>query len=103
MKIGVELKIDVTKIDKNLLFKGAKGTYLDATVFIDIDQKDQFDNNGMITQKVQQGADKNSGAILGNCKIFWSDRNQQIASAQQQAAPPSAGMDSFGDDLDIPF
>jgi hypothetical protein len=105
-KIGVELKIDVTKIDKNLLFKGAKGTYLDATVFINIDEKDQFDNNGMITQKVQQGADKNSGAILGNCKVFWSDGHQGASgSHSQQAAhrpdPQAPGM-PYDDDL-VPF
>lgn len=103
-KIGVELKIDVTKIDKNLLFKGAKGTYLDATVFIDINQKDQYDNNGMITQKVPQGGDKNSGAILGNCKVFWSDEQSQGHQQPQQAAQPQANsVDAFDDGLDIPF
>lgn len=114
-KIGVELKIDVTKINKELLFKGAKGTYLDATVFIDIDQKDQYDNNGMITQKVPQGGDKNSGAILGNCKVFWSDgsqQQQQPQQYQQQAHPQGQpqgvhnaqqnNMDSF-DSSEIPF
>ncbi len=42
MKYGVNVKIDVSKIDKNLLFKGAKGVYLDATVFIDPEQKSEF-------------------------------------------------------------
>lgn len=81
MKIGVSLKIDVSKIDKALLFKGAKGVYLDAKVFIDIDQKDQYDNNGMITQEVGQGQDQ--GAILGNCKVFWNDSGQQQVHQQQ--------------------
>jgi hypothetical protein len=48
-KIGVSLKIDVSKIDKARLFQGAKGVYLDATVFIDVDQLDQYGNSGMIT------------------------------------------------------
>ena len=108
-KIGVELKIDVTKIDKNLLFKGAKGIYLDATVFIDIDEKDQYDNNGMITQKVPQGGDKNSGAILGNCKVFWKDEQPQAPQQHPQNQPmgvigqptDTAGVDSF--DSSIPF
>tara|TARA_R110000851_G_scaffold182261_4_gene331372 strand:+ start:411 stop:773 length:363 start_codon:yes stop_codon:yes gene_type:complete len=118
-KIGVELKIDVTKINKQLLFSGAKGTYLDATVFIDIDEKDQYDNNGMITQKVPKDGVKNSGAILGNCKVFWNDgqsqapqqrpQAQQQPQQYQQQAPPQnqpsgvhqQGMDSFDDD--IPF
>ncbi len=90
-KIGVSLKIDVTKIDKGRLFSGAKGTYLDATVFIDIDQLDQYGNSGMITQDVskdekQQGV---KGNILGNCKVFWNDSNQQAPQQQppQQKQP----------------
>jgi hypothetical protein len=102
-KIGVELKIDVTKIDKALLFSGAKGTYLDATVFIDIDNKDQYDNNGMITQKVPQGGEKNSGAILGNCKVFWSDGAQQPAQQAQRPTPPQAQQNPQDSFDDIPF
>lgn len=88
-KIGVSLKIDVSKIDNARLFQGAKGTYLDATVFIDIDQLDQYGNSGMITQDVtkdekQQGV---KGAILGNCKVFWNDGAAQPQQQQQQARP----------------
>jgi hypothetical protein len=99
MKIGVELKIDVTKIDKELLFKGAKGVYLDATVFIDIDQKDQYENNGMITQKVDKDS-PNKGNILGNCKVFWNDGGQQ--QAPRQSSQPAPPVDEFGDS-EIPF
>ena len=96
-KIGVSLKINVSQIDKNRLFKGQKGTYLDATVFIDIDQLDQYGNSGMITQDVskEEKAQQVKGAILGNCKVFWNDgaQAQQTAPQQQQAkswgnAPP---------------
>jgi hypothetical protein len=87
-KVGVSLKIDVTKIDKARLFPGQKGTYLDAAVFIDIDQLDQYGNSGMITQDVskeekQQGV---KGNILGNCKVFWNDAGQapQAQAPQQQ-------------------
>ena len=109
-KIGVSLKIDVTKIDKARLFKGQKGTYLDATVFIDIDQKDQYDNNGMITQDVTK-AEKDQGVkgnILGNCQVFWSDTQQaahkqgmaQVQNTMQQQVPQQA-PDAFADG--IPF
>lgn len=85
-KYGVSLKIDVSKIDKNRLFRGQKGTYLDATVFIDADVFDQYGNSGMITQDVskdekQQGV---KGNILGNCKVFWVEGGQV---PQQQQAP----------------
>lgn len=90
MKLGVALKIDVSKIDKSKLFKGAKGNYLDAQVFIDIDP-DQYGNNGMITQALDKAAREvgEKGAILGNCKIFWNNQDQQQQSwgAPQQPAP----------------
>ena len=86
-KIGVSLKIDVTNIDKARLFSGQKGTYLDATVFIDIDQLDQYGNSGMITQDVskEEKLQNVKGNILGNCKVFWNDAGQ--ASQAQQQAP----------------
>jgi hypothetical protein len=103
MKVGVKLKINVSEIEKARLFKGKKGTYLDATVFIDIDQKDQYENNGMITQDVSK-EEKDAGTkgpILGNCQVFWSDGNNQPAQQQapvQQAPPMVDDLDS-----DIPF
>lgn len=88
MKIGVSLKINVSMIEKARLFAGQKGKYLDATVFIDINDLDQYGNNGMITQDVskdekQQGV---KGPILGNCKVFWNDQTpqHQPQSPQQQ-------------------
>ena len=117
-KIGVSLKIDVSKIEKARLFQGQKGTYLDATVFIDINDLDQYGNSGMITQDVkkeekQQGV---KGAILGNCKVFWNDAGQQATQQQQapqmqqqqQRAPQQQtqqmpGADDGWDDNEMPF
>lgn len=115
-KIGVSLKIDVSKIDKERLFRGQKGVYLDATVFIDVDQKDQYDNNGMITQDVtkEEKDQGTKGNILGNCKVFWTDHNnipaQQGGFQQQQGfnnpppAPKQPAPDDFDDFSDsVPF
>ena len=82
MKVGIELRIDVTKIDKARLYKGGKGTYLTMTAFVDLDQVDQYDNNGMITHKKEKDEQGNT-PILGNTKVFWKDEQQ----SQQQAAP----------------
>lgn len=78
-KIGVRLKIDVSKIDKSLLFRGQKGTYLDATAFIDLDEQDQFGNSGMITQDLPKDRSQSGekGSILGNSKVFWKGEGQQ--------------------------
>ena len=107
-KVGVSLKINVSMIEKARLFVGAKGKYLDATVFIDLTELDQYGNSGMITQDVskEEKAAGGKGPILGNCKVFWSDGTGQPAPLQQQAQPqqaqqqPPAAMDDLDD---IPF
>ena len=108
-KVGVKLSIDVSKIDKALLYKGAKGVYLSATVFVDIDQADQYGNHGMITQdetKENREAGKN-GAILGNCKVFWKDQQQPSAKQHsnhgRQTPQPAPAYDDFDDSGDLPF
>ena len=104
-KVGVSLKINVSEIDKARLFAGQKGKYLDCTVFIDLDQLDQYGNSGMITQDVskeekQQGV---KGNILGNCKVFWSDSGQapQAQGGFQQAPPqqPQGGFQPQGQQM----
>ena len=95
-KIGVSFRIDVSKIDKSKLFKGAKGNYLDCTSFIEVDEKDQYDNNGMVTQSVTADERKDGvrGAILGNVKVFFND---------EAAAAPKAARSGGFDPLDVPF
>ena len=85
-KVGVSIKLDVTKIDKQRLFSGQKGTYLDATVFIDIDELDQYGNSGIITQDVGKEEKQNGvkGNILGNVKLFWKDESLKKQEHQYQ-------------------
>lgn len=108
MKIGVNIKIDVTKIDKNLLFKGAKGTYLDATVFIDPDQKSEFGDHGIVNQSVSKEAREkgDTGNLLGNATVFWQGEGGQKQQQNQlqkpsQSSPASSNFDNF--DEDLPF
>jgi hypothetical protein len=87
MKIGLSISIDVTKILKERLHKGEKGTYLDLTTFIDTDNPDQYGKHGFISQS-QTKEERESGAeqtpILGNCKVFFTKESEQ----RQQSAPP---------------
>ena len=104
-KIGVAVKIDVTKIDKDRLFKGAKGTYLDTTVFIDLDELDQYGNSGMVTQDVskEEREQKVQGNILGNVKVFWSDSGN-APQKKEESKPVAGGPGAENDfDDDIPF
>ena len=97
MKIGLSVRIDVTKIDKARLYAGAKGTYLDLTTFVDTEQQDQYENNGFISQSVdkEEREAKVQTPILGNVKVFFNDG--------AQSAPQSAPQNQAVIDEDIPF
>ena len=101
MKVGLSVRIDVTKIDKARLYKGAKGTYLDLTTFIDTEQQDQYENNGFISQsttKEERDAQVQT-PILGNVKVFFTDGAKKVESA-----PVNQGGLSIEElDDDVPF
>ena len=106
MKIGISFKIDVTKISKERLFKGAKGTYLDATAFIDVDEVDQYDNNGFIAESTskEERDQGQQGVILGNVKVFYNDSGSQQKEpmGEQAAQDKLMGKEDDFDDS-IPF
>ena len=106
--IGIEVSIDVTKIDKARLKPHKNGsTYLTLTGFVNLDEKDQYDNNGFITQKKNKDEPKDMKMpILGNTRVFWSDSAPQQQAPQQpinnMANTAQPGVDDF-DNEDIPF
>ncbi len=101
-KVALSLKINVSQIDKARLFSGQKGKYLDCTIFVDLDQLDQYGNSGMITQDVskEEKAQGIKGNILGNGKVFWKENGQapqtQGQGFQQQAPQQQPARDSQG-------
>ena len=112
-KIRVNVRIDVKKILKDRLYAGAKGTYLDLSTLIDLDNKDQYENNGFISQSVTK-EERDQGVqtpILGNCKVVWKEDQQNSGSSQQPARPENNGFtprpgslqQEPDDDSQIPF
>jgi hypothetical protein len=98
----IRLKIDVTKILKDALFKGAKGTYLDASLILD-DEPDQYGNHGMIVQDLgkERRDSGEKGPILGNAKYA---QQRQKAPPQQQERHRSTYQGGIPvDDGDVPF
>ena len=93
-KIGVSLSIDMNKIDEPHIYEGKKGKYLTLTAFIDVDNQDQYGNNGMVTQKLSKDAQDagQKGAILGNSKVFWSESPQPQAPVAQAPSFDSATL-----------
>jgi hypothetical protein len=104
-KIGINISIDVTKIDKSRLFKGKKGTYMDVTTFIDTDNPDQYEQHGFISQSTNK-EEREAGVktpILGNCKVFFNSAEQSTPKPNaEQGTPFDDAIPN--DDLDsIPF
>jgi len=98
-KIGINISIDVSKIDKSRLFKGKKGTYMDLTTFIDPDKPDQYEQHGFISQSTSK-EEREQGVqtpILGNCKVFFTEGGSSAGSPQ-----PAQSMADLDSD-DIPF
>ena len=99
MKLGISVRIDVKKIDRTRLYKGAKGTYLDLTTFVDTEQQDQYENNGFISQSLtkeeREAKHKHQTPILGNVKVFFID--------DATAAPAASAMSIEELDDDIPY
>ena len=96
MKVGLSIKLDVKKIDKERLFEGSKCRYLDLTTFIDTAEQDQYENNGFVSQSTS-AEEREQGLktpILGNVKVFFTDGD---------AAPAKATSAAPAIDEDIPF
>jgi len=104
MKYGVNIKINVSNIEKGRLFQGKKGKYLDAQVFIDIDNVSEYGDNGMVTQSITKEEKENGvkGQILGNATIFWKGDSQKPQQQQTPSQQSTGDFDNSFDD-DIPF
>jgi hypothetical protein len=93
MSNHIILKLDVTKIVKEWLFKGQKGTYLDVVVY-ENDATDQFGNSHVVKQSPSKDL-RDQGTkpvIIGNGK--WMNaggRGQQAQRPSQSQAPARRG------------
>jgi len=90
--VGISIRIDMKKIDEKRIYKGQKGDYLDLTTFVNLDEKDQYGNNGFVSQSVskEEREAKVKTPILGNVQVFY----------------PANGASSKQDSLeseDVPF
>lgn len=95
----ITCKIDVTKIEKERLFKGEKGTYLDI-VLIET-TNNQYGDDYMIVQSVskEESAQGVRGKILGNARIV-KPKTQAGQSATQELATTKHNIEP---DNDLPF
>ena len=85
----ITLKINLSKIDKGALFKGAKGTYGDFVLFENKGGRDQFGYDGIVKQdfgKERREAGEQS-EIIGNWKNIGTKGNAPASGP----AVPNAG------------
>jgi len=79
MKIGMNIKVDVTKLEKERFFKGEKGTYVDLTAFFDTEKVGEYGDNGTIMQSTskQEREDGIKMPICGNVRVFYRQNEEQ--------------------------
>jgi hypothetical protein len=67
----MKLVINLSKVDKQKLFKGQKGIYLNAVAIIK-DEPDQFGNHALIVEEIskEQRAAGERGTIIGSGKYL---------------------------------
>jgi len=100
MKIGVNIKLDVTKLNKERFFQGKKGKYVDLTAFIDTEQTGEYGDNGTVSQSTSKEERQNGTRlpICGNVKVFYKDEQESHTPPVSQPGP---GPED--DDMDVPF
>jgi hypothetical protein len=93
----ISASIDVSKISKDKLIKGDKGTYLNITISIN-DEVDQYGNQVGIyeSQSKDEREAKEKKNYLGNGKIAWSSDGGTPAKKAPATAPtPMVEEDSL--------
>jgi hypothetical protein len=96
----IKAKIDVKKINKDLLFTGTKGTYLDIDIWIN-DKPDQYGNDVSIEQSVKKDEPK---IYIGNGKMKWksgakSEPEQSGSATKEAIVNKSKEQNQNADDL----
>lgn len=94
----IKYKINVKKIDKDRLYVGEKGTYLNGVFLENEEGTDSYGNDGFIVQDVSKEEREQGikGPIIGN----WRKLNVTRKSAP---APKPVTATPTAEDDDIPF
>ena len=73
----INIKVDVTKLDKNKFFKGKKGTYANITVAENMDGESEYGDTHYVfeSQSKEERDAKTPKTYLGNGKEFVFNSN----------------------------
>jgi hypothetical protein len=98
----ISIKIDVTKIDKEALYKGAKGTYLTLTVWPNKDGRNQYGDDAIVKQDLGKDRRDEKPEIIGNARII-ERRNAPQSKPQELPARAKTIYEEINDADEIPF
>jgi hypothetical protein len=98
----LSIKIDVTKIDKEALYRGAKGTYLTLTVWPNKDGEDQYGNHASVKQDLGKDRRDEKAPFIGNARIIQR-RNAPQTKPQEPPAKAKTIYEEMNDADEIPF
>jgi hypothetical protein len=90
----IKIKIDVTKIDKDALFKGKNGTYLDIIVWPNRGES-KFGEIGMVKQDLGKDRKGEQAPILGNAF--------PLKKSEPKPAAPAVKWEDHETGDEIPF
>lgn len=107
--LGVNLNIDLAKLDKTRFVKGKNGAiYCDLTMFLKPDEPGQYGDHGgiQIKQNEAESASKEKMPYVGNGKVFWAKKSEGYSAPSSHqnvdSTAASAAKTALVDD-DIPF
>ena len=83
----INASIDVTKIPKEALIKGKKGTYANVTVFIN--DETRYGNNASIAMSMSK-EEREAGqekVWLGNGRVVFTEGDVKVADKEEEAMP----------------
>jgi hypothetical protein len=100
----ISASIDVSKISKDKLVKGAKGNYLNITISVN-DEVDQYGNQVGIyeSQSKEERESKEKKNYLGNGKIAWTSDGGSNAPKQSSPTPPPVQAPVIEEGDELPF
>lgn len=112
MAAQIEIEIDLTKINKDLINtnlrdgktfnrkNGGKTVVLKVTV----QDETKYGNNVRVNQPEVKGTDNERGEIIGNGRVYWTDGKITLAERENKSTEATAApADVKLDDDDLPF
>lgn len=94
MSAIVNFSLDLSKLPKEKMVKGKKGTYINLTLSIN-DQTNKFGSNASVTlaQSKEDREAKQDKVYVGNGKVVWTDGSCVRAAAQDAVVEEVASSD----------